>query len=195
MIDLQDVIIKIRSRLKDENYHDLRFSDSEIIDGINATSRALTLNLKLNKKQITKEISTRHPFIHLPHLLHIQSAQFNRTLLLKRTDMPKPSGSIELLITHEGVSVTPFFEGTLSLVYSEYEPLNSESETLEFSPMALDCIVYGTLALMLEINTADENYQKIGFFKALYKEAENAYIAHLNSLYTRPNPSSKVVRI
>lgn len=194
MLEIQEIIIKIRARLKDENYDDLRFSDTEIIDGINAITRTLISSLKLNKTQKSQNLTFEHRFLKIPHLLYIQSAKLDKIILVERTDIDKDAGFSELLITDEGLSVTPFKEGVLSVVYGEYENLGEE-DYLPLPEIALDCVVYGTLCLMLEINTQDENYNKIGFFKSLYKESQNILIAYLNNLYSKPKSSSKVVRI
>ena len=195
MINASDIIAKVRSRLKDDDYSDLRFSQAEIIDSINAVVSSLISEIKLNKRQKSQNLSETSKFLYLPCVLSIFDIRFNNKYIHSRTDIEKQNGDYELFITDKGVSVTPFCNGFLSVVYNSYEPIQTDNESLPLPEIATDCVVYGVLSLMLEVPLDNENYNKIAFYKQLFKEAKNTLIIYLNNLYSSTQPKSKVVRV
>ncbi|GMB92227.1 hypothetical protein [Helicobacter ailurogastricus] len=196
MLSALDVIDRIRSRLKDDNYDNLRFSTNEIIDAINTTCTALILEFKLNKFKRNELISPKNPYIQCHYLLGVEEAFFNAKYLERRTSVPQQEGQdLALLIEGDKISVTPFKAGFLSVVYNYYDPVSGEDEYLPMPDLSMNALVYGSLGLLLEIPTDEQNMQKIAVIKNLYKEAKNVLALYLNNLYSNKNLYSKVVRV
>ncbi|CRF50118.1 hypothetical protein HHE03_18220 [Helicobacter heilmannii] len=195
MFSVNSALNVIRSRLKDQNYRDLRFSDAEILDAINTIAAQLIVEFKLNKAQQTRQIGPNNRFIQCPYLLCVLEAKFNNAILYNRTDLDNAT-EVSLLVQGSRLGVSPASMGTLSVVYCAYEPLSDVAEFLPLPPIASQAVVYGVLSLLLEIPTDEQNYQKIGILKNLYHEAKNLLAMHLNSLFSRAqNCQSKVVRV
>lgn len=195
MFSVNSALNVIRSRLKDQNYRDLRFSDAEILDAINTIAAQLIVEFKLNKAQQTRQIGPNNRFIHCPHLLCVLEAKFNNSILFSRTDLDNAK-EFSLLVQGDKLSVSPLASGTLNVIYCAYEPLSDVAEFLPLPSIASQAVVYGTLSLLLEIPTDEQNFNKIGVLKNLYHEAKNLLAMHLNSLFSRAqNCQSRVVRV
>lgn len=195
MIEVNDIILKVRSRIKDEDYSDLRFSEGELIDCINSICLDLVLELKLNKAKVEKVLNLEDTHIYIDNLLSVFEAKFNGNYINKRTDMEKDSGELELLIDEKGISITPPRCGLLTITYNHFEKAQDLSDTLPLPTIATDCIVYGVICKLLEVYTSEANFNKIALFSQLYQSAKDSIIAHINALYTSPRLQSKVVRI
>ncbi|BDQ26859.1 hypothetical protein [Helicobacter heilmannii] len=195
MLSILDVIDRIRSRLKDDNYDNLRFSTNEIIDAINTTCTTLILEFKLNKFKRSELLTKQTPFIQCHYLLGVEEALFNTKPLERRVSVPQNGGELCLLIQGDKISVTPFVSGFLSVVYNYYDPLTDAEGFLPLPDLSTNALVYGSLGLLLEIPTDEQNMQKIAVIKNLHKEAKNVLALYLNSLYSSKNYHSRVVRV
>ncbi|CAM3303823.1 hypothetical protein [Helicobacter labetoulli] len=193
---VEDILVKIRSRLKDEDYNDLRFSDDEIIDNLNNALSYLIGTYDFNLQTKITELNPTHKDIKIPSLLKIKKAYFNNKVLNTRTNIQKsPTEPLSLFIHNELISVTPFKEGELKLIYNEFVPLKSPEEKIDLPFFVAYFLVYGTLCNILEVNTQDENYNKIGFFLNLKKTEENNIVAAMNRIYCNDKLQSKVIMI
>ena len=194
---VEDILVKIRSRLKDEDYNDLRFSDDEIIDNLNNALSYLIGTYDFNLQSKTSKLKhPPHKGIKIPFLLKIKKAYFNNKPLNTRTNIQKsPTEPLSLFIHNELISVTPFKEGELKLIYNEFIPLKSPEDEIPLPFFVASFLVYGTLCNILEVNTQDENYNKIGFFLNLKKTEENNIVAAMNRIYCNDKLQSKVIMI
>ncbi|WP_104753137.1 hypothetical protein [Helicobacter salomonis] len=195
MVDSNEVEHKIRARLKDDNHPNTRFSLPEILDAINAIVANLILEFKLNRTQKAKLLEPSSPRLQTPYLLGILQAKFEGRTLYKRVSVDNAT-ELSLLIQEDALSVSPFRAGTLSVIYYAYEPITTLDQSLPLPSIACDAVVYGALSLLLEVPTDESNYQKIGVFKNLFKEAKSLLALYLNSLYNcAGNSFSRVVRV
>lgn len=193
---VEDILVKIRSRLKDEDYNDLRFSDDELIDNLNNALMYLIGTYDFNLQTKSYELTQSHKNIKIPYLLKMKKAYFNNKLLNTRTNISKHSSEpLSLFIQGENISITPFKEGELKLVYNEFIPVKSPDDEIELPFFTASFLLYSTLCNILEVNTQDENYNKIGFFSQLKKTEENNVVAGINRIYCNDKLQSKVIMI
>lgn len=192
----EDILLKLRSRLKDEDYSDLRFSDEELIDSLNTAIAYLIGTLEFNLKTHIQRLDSHTHSLHLPYLLKIKTAFFNNTLLHTRTNLERADNEpLSLLVKNNHISVTPFKEGELRLVYNEFIPLSAPNDEIPLPFITASFLLYATLCNILEIHTQDENYNKIHFFLSMKRQEENNIIAYLNRIYAQESLRSKVVRV
>ncbi|WP_104682945.1 hypothetical protein [Helicobacter felis] len=163
-------------------------------NNFNSIATTLILEFKLNRTQKFKTLSKTSPELRAAHLIGILEARFNNALLKERTPDKSYQGNLRLYVQDDTLNVAPFKEGTLSIIYLAFEPLREVSQTYPLPSLAMDALIYGALSNMLEIPTDDQNYNKIGFYKNLFREAKNQLALYLNRLYST-NSASRVVRM
>ena len=195
-MQVQDILLRLRSRLNDTNYNDLRYSDAEIIDNLNPNIAYLTRLFGFYPRTKSQKLTQEQPFIHLPHLLYIQKACFDNALITYRTKTKaNHHNPISLLLKKDKVSITPFKSGELEIVYIDFVPLREASDDIELPDETMHYLVYATLCKILEIHTSDDNFAKIQFFTALKNEQESILITQYNRTYKPYTITTKNVRI
>ncbi len=195
MIEVSEIISKVRARLNDNNTDNYAFSDSVLIDSLNQAILNITLEFRLNR-QITRQVlNQENPFISIHNLLGIESAKFNNKELEERTNLMKESGGVVLLILSDKLSVTPFRDGELEVVFFSYSEVNNILESVSMPRVCLEALVYSTLTNILEIPTNENNYNLIANYKQLLKLAKDNLTNYLNAMYSKNIHFSKVVRV
>ncbi|MGD1759007.1 hypothetical protein, partial [Klebsiella pneumoniae] len=70
----------------------------------------------------------------------------------------KDNGELELLILGDRLSVTPFKDGDLEVVYFSYNEVNNVLESVSMPRVCLEALIYSVLINILEIPTNENNY-------------------------------------
>ncbi len=195
MIEVSEILSKIRARLNDNRIDDYMFSDSVLIDSLNQAILNITLEFRLNR-QITRQVlDQENKFLRIHNLLGIESAKFNNKELEERTNLSKESGGVELLILSDKLSVTPFRDGELEVVFFSYIEVSNVLESVSMPRVCLEALVYSVLTNILEIPTNESNYNLIANYKQLLKLSKDNLTNYLNAMYSKNIHFSKVVRV
>ncbi len=195
MIEVSEILSKVRARLNDNRIDHYMFSDSVLIDSLNQAILNITLEFRLNR-QITRQVlNQENQFISIHNLLGIESAKFNNKELEERTNLSKESGGVELLILSDKLSVTPFKDGELEVVFFSYNEVNNILESVSMPRVCLEALVYSVLTNLLEIPTNENNYNLIANYKQLLKLSKDNLTNYLNAMYSKNIHFSKVVRV
>ncbi len=195
MIEVSEIISKVRARLNDNRIDHYMFSDSVLIDSLNQAILNITLEFRLNR-QITRQVlNQENQFLSIHNLLGIESAKFNNKELEERTNLSKESGEVELLILSDKLSVTPFRDGELEVVFFSYNEVSNVLESVSMPRVCLEALVYSVLTNLLEIPTNENNYNLIANYKQLLKLAKDNLTNYLNAMYSKNIHFSKVVRV
>ncbi len=195
MIEVSEILSKVRARLNDNRIDHYMFSDSVLIDSLNQAILNITLEFRLNR-QITRQVlNQENPFLTIHNLLGIESAKFNNKELEERTNLSKESGGVELLILSDKLSVTPFKDGELEVVFFSYNEVNNVLESVSMPRVCLEALVYSVLTNLLEIPTNESNYNLIANYKQLLKLSKDNLTNYLNAMYSKNIHFSKVVRV
>ncbi len=195
MIEVSEILSKVRARLNDNRIDHYMFSDSVLIDSLNQAILNITLEFRLNR-QITRQVlNQENQFLSIHNLLGIESAKFNNKELEERTNLSKESGGVELLILSDKLSVTPFKDGELEVVFFSYNEVNNVLESVSMPRVCLEALVYSVLTNLLEIPTNESNYNLIANYKQLLKLAKDNLTNYLNAMYSKNIHFSKVVRV
>ncbi|WP_187898153.1 hypothetical protein [Helicobacter pylori] len=195
MIEVSEILSKVRARLNDRNTDNYMFSDSVLIDSLNQAILNLTLEFRLNRQLVRQVLDAENPFLKIYNLLGIESAKFNTEELKERTSIMKDNGALELLILGDKLSVTPFKDGELEVVYFSYKDVNNILESVSMPRVCLEALVYSVLINILEIPTNEVNYNLMANYKQLLKLAKNNLANYLNAMYSKNIHFSKVVRV
>uniref|UniRef100_UPI001F15C8C6 hypothetical protein n=1 Tax=Helicobacter suis TaxID=104628 RepID=UPI001F15C8C6 len=191
MLAVIEVLEAIRSRLKDDDYTNLRFSDTELLDMLNNALKALIVEFRLNKRQSTLEFKNDES-IQIDNLLSILEAYYNNQMI-ECTQIP--SNTLSLVVNHNSLSIKPFTSGNLRITYCAHEEITNIEDFMKVPQLAKDALVYSTLSKLLEIPTNENNPNTIAIYKQLLKEAKNTLTLYINNIYGRNNHFSKVVRV
>ncbi|WP_100983400.1 hypothetical protein [Helicobacter pylori] len=195
MIEVSEVIAKVRERLNDSQIDNYMFSDSVLISSLNQAVLNITLEFRLNRQLIRQVLDAENQFLNIDNLLGIESAKFNTKELEERTNIMKDNGALELLILGDKLSVTPFKDGELEVVYFSYNEVNNILESVSMPRVCLEALVYSVLINILEIPTNEGNYNLIANYKQLLKLAKDNLTNYLNAMYSKNIYFSKVVRV
>ncbi|WP_441736469.1 hypothetical protein [Helicobacter pylori] len=195
MLEVSEILSKVRARLNDSHTDNRMFSDSVLIDSLNQAILNITLEFRLNRQLVRQVLDAENPFLSIHNLLGIESAKFNAKELEERTNIIKDNGELELLIFGDRLSVTPFKDGELEVIYFNYNEVNNILESVSMPRVCLEALVYSVLINILEIPTNEVNYNLMANYKQLLKLAKNNLANYLNAMYSKNIHFSKVVRI
>ncbi|WP_187932416.1 hypothetical protein [Helicobacter pylori] len=195
MIEVSEVIAKVRERLNDNEVGNYELSDSVLVENINQAILKICLEFKLNKTITRALITEEERFLSIHNLLGIERVKLDEKEIQSRNSIEKDSGEIELLILTDKLSVTPFRSGELEVVYYTYEEVNNVIDTIKLPKICLDILVYSVLCNLLEIPNHEANFSVLANFKQLLKLAKDNLTNYLSLMYSKNIHFSKVVRV
>ncbi len=196
MIEVSEIIAKVRERLNDNEVGNYEILDSVLVENINQALLKICLEFKLNKAITRALITEEERFLTINNLLGIESVKLDKKEIGNRNTIEKDSGEIELLlILSDKISVTPFKSGELEVVYYTYEEVNNILDTIKLPKICLDVLVYSVLCNLLEIPNNETNFSVLANYKQLLKLAKDNLTNYLSLMYSKNIHFSKVVRV
>ncbi|MCQ2877436.1 hypothetical protein JT218_01385 [Helicobacter pylori] len=195
MIEVSEVIAKVRERLNDNEVGNYEILDSVMIENINQAILKICLEFKLNKTITRALLNEEERFLTINNLLGIESVKLDKKEIQSRNSIEKDSGELELLILSDKLSVTPFRSGELEVVYYTYEEVNNVLDSINMPKICLDVLVYSVLCNLLEIPNNETNFSVLANYKQLLKLAKDNLTNYLSLVYSKNIHFSKVVRV
>ena len=197
---VNNIILKVRSRLRDTDFiraGGTTFSDEEIIDSINESATSIVQALKINIKHFFSIISKDNPTLNLPLTplalheakldgqsiectTHSQILSPRNALKEKTRILYKPSPRVYALYPK------PTTKHTLEVFVSALTPVESAEDELELDSSFINCVVYGTLERLFQIETNESNLQRANYYAQKYRAELNA-MRDLQNKSTEPN--------
>ncbi|GHS38733.1 hypothetical protein VN1158_15160 [Helicobacter pylori] len=195
MIEVSEVIAKVRERLNDNEVGNYEILDSVLVENINQALLKICLEFKLNKAIIRALITEEERFLTINNLLGIESVKLDKKEIENRNTIGKDTGEIELFILSDKISVTPFKSGELEVIYYTYEEVSNILDMIRLPKICLDVLVYSVLCNLLEIPNNETNFIVLANYKQLLKLAKDNLTNYLNLMYSKNIHFSKVVRV
>ncbi len=195
MIEVSEVIAKVRERLNDNEIGNYEILDSVLVENINQALLKICLEFKLNKSITRALITEEERFLMINNLLGIESAKLDKKEIESRNTIEKDNGECELLIFSDKLSVTPFKRGELEVVYYTYEEVNNAIDIIKLPKICLDVLVYSVLCNLLEIPNNETNFSVLANYRQLLKLAKDNLTNYLSLMYSKNIHFSKVVRV
>ncbi len=195
MIEVSEVIAKVRERLNDNEIGNYEILDSVLVENINQALLKICLEFKLNKTITRGLIYEEERFLTIHNLLGIESVKLDKKEIENRNTIEKDNGEIELLIFSDKLSVTPFRSGELEVVYYTYEEVNNVLDSINMPKICLDVLVYSVLCNLLEIPNNETNFSVLANYRQLLKLAKDNLTNYLSLVYSKNIHFSKVVRV
>ncbi|WP_120910988.1 hypothetical protein [Helicobacter pylori] len=195
MIEVSEIVAKVRERLNDNEVGSYEILDSVIVENINQALLKICLEFKLNKTITRALLTEEERFLTINNLLGIESVKLDKKEIESRNTIAKDNGEIELLILSDKLSVTPFRSGELEVVYYTYEEVNNVLDSINMPKICLDVLVYSVLCSLLEIPNNEANFSVLANYKQLLKLAKDNLTNYLSLMYSKNIHFSKVVRV
>ncbi|WRA10456.1 hypothetical protein KVK09_01000 [Helicobacter pylori] len=195
MIEVSEVLAKVRERLNDNEVGNFEILDSVIIESTNQALLKICLEFKLNKTITRALITEEERFLTINNLLGIESVKLDKKEIESRNTIEKDNGEIELLILSDKLSVTPFRSGELEVIYYTYEEVINALDIIKLPKICLDVLVYSVLCNLLEIPNNETNFSVLANYKQLLKLAKDNLTNYLSLMYSKNIHFSKVVRV
>ncbi|MCQ2685991.1 hypothetical protein JT192_07500 [Helicobacter pylori] len=195
MIEVSEIVAKVRERLNDNEVGNFEILDSVIIENINQAILKICLEFKLNKTITRALLTEEERFLTINNLLGIESVKLDKKEIQSRNSIEKDTGELELLILSDKLSVTPFRSGELEVVHYTYEEVNNVLDSINMPKICLDVLVYGVLCSFLEIPNHEANFSVLANYKQLLKLAKDNLTNYLSLMYSNNINFSKVVRV
>ncbi|WQY20314.1 hypothetical protein KVK12_03560 [Helicobacter pylori] len=195
MIEVSEVVAKVRERLNDNEVGNYEVLDSVLVENINQALLKICLEFKLNKAITRALLTEEERFLTINNLLGIESVKLDKKEIESRSTIEKDTGELGLLILSDKISVTPFRSGELEVIYYTYEEISDILGTIKLPKICLDVLVYSVLCSLLEIPTNESNYSLIAHYKQFLKLAKDNLTNYLNAMYSKNIHFSKVVRV
>ncbi len=195
MIEVSEVIAKVRERLNDNEVGNYEILDSVLVENINQALLKICLEFKLNKTITRGLITEEERFLTINNILGIESVKLDKKEIQSRNTIEKDNGELELLILGDKLSVTPFRSGELEVIYYTYQEVNNILDTIKLPKICLDILVYIVLCNLLEIPNNETNFSVLANYKQLLKLAKGNLTNYLSLMYSKNIHFSKVVRV
>ncbi|KMT68439.1 hypothetical protein [Helicobacter pylori] len=195
MIEVSEVLAKVRERLNDNEVGNYEILDSVLVGNINQALLKICLEFKLNKAITRGLITEEERFLTINNLLGIESVKLDKKEIESRNTIEKDNGEIELLILSDKLSVTPFRIGELEVVYYTYEEVSDVLDIIKLPKICLDVLVYSVLCNLLEIPNNETNFSVLANYRQLLKLSKDNLTNYLNLMYSKNIYFSKVVRV
>ncbi|WQU13343.1 hypothetical protein KVB95_01285 [Helicobacter pylori] len=195
MIEVSEIVAKVRERLNDNEVGNYEILDSVIIENINQALLKICLEFKLNKTITRALLTEEERFLTINNLLGIESVKLDKKEIENRNSIEKDTGEIELLILSDKLSVTPFRIGELEVVHYTYAEVNNVLDSINMPKICLDVLVYSVLCNLLEIPNNETNFGVLANYKQLLKLAKDNLTNYLSLMYSKNIHFSKVVRV
>ncbi|MGL2704375.1 hypothetical protein ACQJ7M_06415 [Helicobacter pylori] len=195
MIEVSEIVAKVRERLNDNEAGNFEILDSVIIENINQAILKICLEFKLNKTITRALLTEEERFLTIHNLLGIESVKLDKKEIQSRNSIEKDTGEIELFILSDKLSVTPFRSGELEVIYYTYEEVNNILDSVKLPKICLDVLVYSVLCALLEIPNHEANFSVLANYKQLLKLAKDNLTNYLSLMYSKNIHFSKVVRV
>ncbi len=195
MIEVSEIIAKVRERLNDNEVGNYEILDSVLVENINQELLKICLEFKLNKAITRALITEEERFLTIHNLLGIESVKLDKKEIENRNSIEKDSGECELLILGDKISITPFKSGELEVIYYTYEEVSNVLDSVKLPKICLDVLVYSVLCNLLEIPNNETNFSVLANYKQLLKLAKDNLTNYLSLMYSKNIHFSKVVRV
>ncbi|RVZ04802.1 hypothetical protein [Helicobacter pylori] len=195
MIEVSEIIAKVRERLNDNEVGNYEILDSVLVENINQALLKICLEFKLNKTITRALITEEERFLTIHNLLGIESVKLDKKEIQSRNSIEKDTGELELWVLSDKLSVTPFRSGELEVVYYTYEEVSNVLDTIKLPKICLDVLVYSVLCSLLEIPNHEANFSVLANYKQLLKLAKDNLTNYLSLMYSKNIHFSKVVRV
>lgn len=182
MIAVSDIILKMRSRLGDNDPLKYKWSDAELIDSINSALIQLSTHMLTSTRVRRYATTATNNRYELPHNMVkvIAITIENEPVIIKSFEWIQNNKNI---LSHNVFYVCmdeqSFYLYPIELLkdapevefsYNYIQHINDASENIDMTPLLSDAILFYAMHLSLQVNTSEKNAGKSMQYLNLFKD-------------------------
>ena len=192
-----DVLLLLRSRLRDENYNELRFSNNELIDYLEQMQNKVISEFGLNLQEFVFDVGQVE--LELPsECLYFYLAKCGKSKIPLKTYQEYLENENELCIYARSLVkyCLRLKVGQKVKVYLALScKLSDENDDLSIESVFVNYLVLKVMKNILLTETNLNNLQKIELYDALIKQERNDLIALLNRAREKRSFVTKYIKV
>lgn len=185
MIEVQDIILSLRSRLRDKDIIK-EYSDNELLDFINMAYIAISSKLKIFAKEIEFDLQDQKPLLPKDCICIITATYDNTkcdivpfSYFLKNT----PSNPSITLNNNEIIIYPKKDTGILKIVYNYIKRITKIEDNLDLGAFLMEGVMFYCMFLALQKEARTDSLQKSQYYQNLYQlEIEKAQALQIEML-------------
>lgn len=168
-----EVLLRVRSRLRDNNFtskEGVKFNDAELIDALNDTALKIVKALKINIRQAAQILTPSKQTLFLQKTpCAIIKATYNGAQIPISTQASiitnPPKNTTLYPISPRQYALAPSkAEGIIEIWASFFAPIKNADDELELDDSFCQLLVYGVLERIFQIETNENNLQRVKFY-------------------------------
>lgn len=173
MISVDEVLKKIRVRLRDEGEEGFRFKDGELLDALNSAYLDLNHLFKLNIKKYQKTLTPDDNILRTNKMfLAFEKAYLNGRLLnFKPFDEKTKLLQISSFSDFQSLIILPkaAANGLLEVYVNESVKLEKDS-VLASGDYLENALIFSVLISIFQTESNEANLQRVSFYEKLYEK-------------------------
>ena len=182
-MQIADILLRVRTRLRDIKFDSLRFSDNELLDYATSAQDDLIFTFNANLHDVEFELQDSDIFV-LPHsVLNIIAIFLNGNQIPLKAYPLILNNDSSIAIFQKSSNIYQFTQklsGNVRVIANfAGENLTIDSKCV-LNALFADAMVYGIMQRALQVETNEANLQRIGFYA-------NAYQQEIQKLRTKLN--------
>lgn len=182
-MQIADILLRVRTRLRDIKFDSLRFSDNELLDYATSAQNDLIFEFNANLQEIVRTLNNEDTFI-LPHnVLSIIAIFLNNTQIPLKAYPLILNNDSSIAIFQKSSNIYQFTQkvsGNVRVVANFAGGNLTLDSKCVLNALFADAMVYGIMQRALQVETNEANLQRIGFYT-------NAYLQEIQKLRAKLN--------
>ena len=183
-MQIADILLRVRARLRDIKFTDLRFSDNELLDYATSAQNDLIFAFNANLQDIEFNLQDSDIFV-LPHnVLNIIAIFLNNTQIPLKAYPIALNMDSNIAVFQKSSNVyqcTQRFSGKVRVIANfAGNPLSMDSQCV-LNALFADALVYGIMQRALQVETNEANLQRAAFYANAYSQEVSKLRSKLNA--------------
>lgn len=195
---VNDIILLLRTKLRDVDFSSLKYSDQELLDNIQYNVNKLIAEFTLNIREFHIQEGEEELNLTNASLSFVRALNFNTEIPL-RTHMQIIKTNPSYLCIYQ---VNPYLyklnykaKSTIKVFINCEEKFTINSHTSLLNPLSKEALLYGALRDILSNEPTADSINKINFFNAMYHQAINSLRQILNKTREKENYITPFIRV
>ena len=180
MIDVSDIILKMRSRLNDKDVEKYRWSDEELIDCINSSIIEIQSETKDNTQTMCIKTEKNKTRYKLPkNLVEDNALTLDGVALAKKSlkwfeeNKTEEQEFTYFYFDKKSLNIVSPFEiedgMKIELSYEDIEQVESKEEEIDMHILLRDALLFYSLFLAYQVPTSDKNLKQEQKYQGLFQ--------------------------